>query len=96
MLTLPINCIGTVFTVLWEKVYWQGHEDRGTFTFSVSLHDNGDIIFAYYSLPISIQAIHDDKHPVKIGLSDAYIIDNAKFCKYFYSLSFKFRFLNIN
>lgn len=40
-------------------------------------------MFAYYSLPMMIHTIQDDKHPVKIGLSDAYIIDKTIFCKYY-------------
>lgn len=73
---------GTAFTVLWEKVSLQDKQDVGHFTFSVTLHESGDIVFAYYSLPMMIHAIQDDKHPVKIGLSDAYIIEKTIFCKH--------------
>lgn len=72
---------GTAFTVVWENVSLQERHDDGSFTFSVSLYNNGDITFAYKSVPILIEKIVDDKHPVKIGLSDAYIIDNTIFCK---------------
>lgn len=71
---------GTAFTVVWEKVSLQDHHEDGSFTFSVSLYKTGDITFAYQSVPISTEKIVDDKHPVKIGLSDAYIIDNTIFC----------------
>lgn len=57
-------------------------EHNGTFTFGVTLYDNGNITFAYKSIPIAIEKIQDDKHPVKIGLSDAYIIDKTIFCKF--------------
>ncbi|XP_037027633.1 plexin domain-containing protein 2 isoform X2 [Bradysia coprophila] len=70
---------GTAFTVLWENVSLQDKHDVGQFTFSVTLHESGDIVFAYYSLPMMIHSIQDDKHPVKIGLSDAYIIDKTIF-----------------
>lgn len=70
---------GTAFTVLWENVSLQDRQDVGQFTFSVTLHESGDIVFAYYSLPMMIHTIQDDKHPVKIGLSDAYIIDKTIF-----------------
>lgn len=73
---------GSVFTVVWENVTLQDHGDQKAFTFSASLHDNGDIEFAYLNIPISIKKIHDDKHPVKIGLSDAYIIDKTIFCEF--------------
>jgi hypothetical protein len=51
----------------------------GPFTFSASLYSNGNITFNYYSLPVAIQKIEDNKHPVKVGISDAYIIDNTVF-----------------
>lgn len=70
---------GTAFTVLWEKVNLQDNARNGTFTFSATLFKNGDITFAYYSVPVDVQAIHNDKHPVKVGLSDAYIIDKTIF-----------------
>lgn len=74
-------CTGTAFTVLWEKVRLQDKDKAGTFTFSATLYDTGDIIFAYYSVPMTVEAIQNDKHPVKVGLSDAYIIDKTIFCK---------------
>uniref|UniRef100_A0A1L8E3F4 Putative extracellular protein tem7 n=2 Tax=Nyssomyia neivai TaxID=330878 RepID=A0A1L8E3F4_9DIPT len=70
---------GTAFTVLWENLYLQDHETDKPFTFSASLHKSGDIIFAYYSVPMPIEAIKDEKHPVKVGLSDAYISDKTIF-----------------
>uniref|UniRef100_A0A336ML95 CSON001527 protein n=1 Tax=Culicoides sonorensis TaxID=179676 RepID=A0A336ML95_CULSO len=73
---------GTAFTVLWENVRLQDKDKVGTFTFSATLYNTGDIIFAYYSVPINIDSIQDDKHPVKVGLSDAYIIDKTIFCKF--------------
>lgn len=72
---------GTAFTVIWEKVSLHDKQDVGTFTFSTTLHKNGDIVFTYFSVPILINSIQDDKHPVKVGLSDAYIIDKVVFCK---------------
>lgn len=74
--------LGTCFTVLWENVTLQDNRKIGTFTFSVSLHKIGQIVFTYFSVPIEVSTIHDDKHPVKIGLSDAYIIDKTIVCKY--------------
>lgn len=51
------------------------------FTFSVTLMNTGDITFAYKTVPMSIESIKDEKHPVKIGLSDAYIIDKTIYCE---------------
>uniref|UniRef100_A0A2M4CWZ4 Putative extracellular protein tem7 n=2 Tax=Anopheles darlingi TaxID=43151 RepID=A0A2M4CWZ4_ANODA len=71
---------GQTFTVVWENVFLQDRPNNGSFTFSVMLNKSGDIVFAYKKIPIDIQQIIDNpstKHPVKIGLSDAYIIDKT-------------------
>lgn len=60
------------------------------FTFSVTLYNTGDITFAYKNIPMAIDAIKDEKHPVKIGLSDAYIIDKTIYCKFFFLLCIKY------
>ena len=71
--------IDKAFHVYWERVYLQNKQDVGPFTFSASLYQDGDIVFAYYFLPIPVTQIEDDKHPVKVGVSDAYIIDKTVF-----------------
>lgn len=38
---------GTVFVVQWDKVYLQGKEDMGSFTFQAALHSSGRIVFGY-------------------------------------------------
>merc|ERR1719220_3349170 len=43
------------------------------------IRDDGDIAFSYKSVPRVIDAIDDEEHPVKVGLSDAYIIDRTIF-----------------
>lgn len=53
-----------------------------TFTFAVTLYKNGDIVFAYKHIPIDVQQINDTQHPVKVGISDAYLNDNIIFCEY--------------
>ncbi|XP_052893847.1 plexin domain-containing protein 1 isoform X2 [Anopheles moucheti] len=72
---------GETFIVVWENVILQDRPNNGTFTFSVTLNKSGDIVFAYKKIPISIQQIFENpltkNHPVKIGLSDAYIIDKT-------------------
>lgn len=76
---------GTAFTVIWENVPLQeGSPPKPLqlFTFSVTLYNTGDIAFAYKTIPIAIELIKDEKHPVKIGLSDAYIIDKTIYCKF--------------
>lgn len=71
----------------------QSRSELGPFTFSASLYSNGNVVFAYYSLPIEIEKIEDDKHPVKVGVSDAYIIDKTIYreCVMFF-LKFLYKF----
>ncbi|KAH8356567.1 hypothetical protein KR200_003727 [Drosophila serrata] len=66
---------GTAFTAVWENVTLQDKPEFGKFTFSVTLHQSGDVVFGYFRVPTLINSIQDHKHPVKVGLSDAYIID---------------------
>lgn len=47
------------FHVYWERVLLQNKKEAGPFTFSASLYDDGDIVFAYYYLPIDITSIED-------------------------------------
>ncbi|KAL1116512.1 hypothetical protein AAG570_004984 [Ranatra chinensis] len=70
---------GTAFTVEWYHVTLEDHTDAGHFTFQVTLHSSGDIVFVYKELPILVEDIEDFNHPVKVGLADAYIIDRTVF-----------------
>ncbi|CAK9831942.1 Plexin domain-containing protein 2 [Anthophora retusa] len=70
---------GTAFTVVWEKVVLQDKPKAGAFTFQVTLHKNGDIVFVYSVIPLMVELIEDKAHPVKVGLSDAYIMDRIVF-----------------
>ncbi|KAI0224284.1 Plexin domain-containing protein 2 [Lamellibrachia satsuma] len=67
---------GTALIVLWENLLLQDDEEAGPFTFEVILHEDGTIIFSYYQLPMSISSIVQFKHPVKVGLSDAFYVDS--------------------
>ncbi|XP_009323892.1 PREDICTED: plexin domain-containing protein 1, partial [Pygoscelis adeliae] len=67
---------GTVFVVQWDKVYLQGKEDMGSFTFQVALHSTGRIVFGYKEIPVPVLQISAAQHPVKAGLSDAFMILN--------------------
>lgn len=70
----------TALTVTWNNVTLQDKPKAGGFTFQATLHSNGDVIFAYKHLPITIREIDSTTHPVKIGLSDAYVLDKTIFC----------------
>ncbi|XP_053767710.1 plexin domain-containing protein 1 isoform X2 [Desmodus rotundus] len=68
---------GTVFVVQWDHVYLQGREDRGSFTFQAALHRDGRIVFGYKEIPMSVLEISSSQHPVKTGLSDAFMTVNT-------------------
>ncbi|CAB0036450.1 unnamed protein product [Trichogramma brassicae] len=70
---------GTAFTVEWENVQLQDKPEAGAFTFQVTLLQNGDIVFVYKAIPLLVENIEDKEHPVKIGLSDAYMMDRTVF-----------------
>ncbi|XP_043283105.1 plexin domain-containing protein 2 [Venturia canescens] len=70
---------GTAFTVEWERVVLQDRPKAGGFTFQATLHENGNIVFVYSKIPLTVEAIEDTAHPVKVGLSDAYIMDRTIF-----------------
>ncbi|KAF7705177.1 plexin domain-containing protein 1 isoform X2 [Silurus meridionalis] len=64
---------GKVFVVQWDKVRLQGREAEGAFTFQAALHRNGTIVFGYRDVPLSVERINSTEHPVKVGLSDAFM-----------------------
>uniref|UniRef100_A0A8D2J0T7 Plexin domain containing 1 n=1 Tax=Varanus komodoensis TaxID=61221 RepID=A0A8D2J0T7_VARKO len=68
---------GTVFVVQWDQVYLEGKEDRGCFIFQTALHSDGRIVFGYKDIPMSVLEISSTQHPVKAGLSDAFMILNS-------------------
>ena len=49
----------------------------GEFNFQVVLAKDGRIWFSYKAIPMTLQEIRQDAHPVKVGLSDAYYIDTT-------------------
>ncbi|KAK2822610.1 hypothetical protein Q5P01_022675 [Channa striata] len=65
---------GTALVVQWDHVYLQDNVSLGTFTFQAVLHSDGRIVFAYKQIPIDINGIRNENHPVKVGLSDAFVV----------------------
>ncbi|XP_060775052.1 uncharacterized protein plxdc2a [Neoarius graeffei] len=65
---------GTTLTVQWDHVYLQDDPHLGSFTFQASLNSDGRITFAYKEIPVDISEIRSENHPVKIGLSDAFVV----------------------
>ncbi|XP_076000356.1 plexin domain-containing protein 1-like [Genypterus blacodes] len=65
---------GEVFVVQWERVRLQGKESIGAFTFQAALYKTGSITFNYRDIPLPIDSISSADHPVKAGLSDAFMV----------------------
>ncbi|XP_022095783.1 plexin domain-containing protein 2-like isoform X2 [Acanthaster planci] len=66
---------GTALTVEWREQNLLGSIRAGIFTFQVTVVKDGRIIFAYKEIPIPVDSISDARHPVKVGIADAYYID---------------------
>ncbi|XP_074512371.1 plexin domain-containing protein 1-like isoform X1 [Sebastes fasciatus] len=65
---------GEVFVVQWERVRLPGKESEGGFTFQAALYKTGTITFSYRDIPLSLDVIGTAEHPVKAGLSDAFMV----------------------
>ncbi|XP_047215705.1 plexin domain-containing protein 1-like isoform X2 [Girardinichthys multiradiatus] len=65
---------GEVFVVQWERVRLPGKESEGAFTFQAALYKTGRITFSYRDIPLSLDEIGSAEHPVKAGLSDAFLV----------------------
>ncbi|XP_028268526.1 plexin domain-containing protein 1-like isoform X2 [Parambassis ranga] len=65
---------GQKFVVQWEQVRLPGKESVGGFTFQAALYKTGVIIFSYREIPLSLDMISSAEHPVKAGLSDAFMV----------------------
>uniref|UniRef100_A0A7N9ATR8 Plexin domain-containing protein 1-like n=1 Tax=Mastacembelus armatus TaxID=205130 RepID=A0A7N9ATR8_9TELE len=64
---------GNLFVVQWDKVRLKDRESEGPFTFQAALHRNGTIVFNYRDIPLPVVKINSTEHPVKVGLSDAFM-----------------------
>ncbi|KAI3374793.1 hypothetical protein L3Q82_021347 [Scortum barcoo] len=65
---------GTALVVQWNRIHLQDNVSVGTFTFQAVLHSDGRIVFAYKEVPVDINNISTESHPVKVGLSDAFVV----------------------
>lgn len=64
---------GEKFVVEWRKVQLREQHEAGAFTFQTTLFRSGSIVFVYKSIPMNVSEISDEQHPVKCGISDAYL-----------------------
>ncbi|XP_043920578.1 plexin domain-containing protein 2 isoform X2 [Protopterus annectens] len=65
---------GTALVVQWDHVHLQDNYNLGSFTFQATLHSDGRIIFGYKDVPVLVTRISSTNHPVKVGLSDAFVV----------------------
>ncbi|XP_068504796.1 plexin domain-containing protein 2 isoform X2 [Syngnathus scovelli] len=65
---------GSALVVQWSRLHLQDNIRSGTFTFQAALHSDGRIVFAYKEIPVDIRDISSENHPVKVGLSDAFMV----------------------
>ncbi|XP_063730065.1 plexin domain-containing protein 2 isoform X2 [Eleginops maclovinus] len=65
---------GTALVVQWDHVHLQDNYNLGSFTFQATLHNSGRIVFAYKEIPVDLSQISSVNHPVKVGLSDAFVV----------------------
>ncbi|XP_076601247.1 plexin domain-containing protein 2 [Chaetodon auriga] len=65
---------GTALVVQWNRIHLQDNISLGPFTFQAVLHSDGRIVFSYKEVPIDISDISTENHPVKVGLSDAFVV----------------------
>ncbi|XP_037319676.2 plexin domain-containing protein 1-like isoform X2 [Pungitius pungitius] len=64
---------GHLFVVQWDNVRLKDREAEGSFTFQAILDRNGTVVFNYRDIPIPVEQINSTEHPVKVGLSDAFL-----------------------
>ncbi|XP_040823828.1 plexin domain-containing protein 2 isoform X2 [Ochotona curzoniae] len=65
---------GTALVVQWDHVHLQDNYNLGSFTFQATLLMDGRIIFGYKEIPVLVTQISSSNHPVKVGLSDAFVV----------------------
>ncbi|XP_030610901.1 plexin domain-containing protein 1-like isoform X2 [Archocentrus centrarchus] len=71
--TVKYSDNGNLFVVQWDKVRLKDREAAGPFTFQAVLHKNGTIVFNYRDIPLPVEEINSTEHPLKVGLSDAFM-----------------------
>uniref|UniRef100_G1NV93 Plexin domain containing 2 n=1 Tax=Myotis lucifugus TaxID=59463 RepID=G1NV93_MYOLU len=72
--SVPMGFPGTALVVQWDHVHLQDNYNLGSFTFQATLLIDGRIIFGYKEIPVLVTQISSTNHPVKVGLSDAFVV----------------------
>ncbi|KAG8573726.1 hypothetical protein GDO81_012514, partial [Engystomops pustulosus] len=65
---------GTALVVQWDHVHLKDNYSLGSFTFQATLINDGRIVFGYKEIPLPVIEISSTNHPVKVGLSDAFVV----------------------
>lgn len=65
----------SLFISEWTNIQLGDNPTAGLFSFQSTLRNNGEITFAYKQIPIPIASISDEAHPMKMGIADAFYID---------------------
>ncbi|KAG8443236.1 hypothetical protein GDO86_011878 [Hymenochirus boettgeri] len=65
---------GTALVVQWDHVHLRDNYSLGSFTFQATLRRDGRIVFGYKDIPVPVMHISSTNHPVKVGLSDAFVV----------------------
>lgn len=65
---------GSALVVQWSQVFLQDESRLGPFTFQAVLRQDGRILFTYKQIPVDVDLISSEHHPVRVGLSDAFVV----------------------
>ncbi|KAM9789407.1 plexin domain-containing protein 2 [Neosynchiropus ocellatus] len=68
---------GSALVVQWSQVRLRDDPSLGAFTFQAALLSDGRMVFAYREVPVRISSLEAKHHPVKVGVSDAFVVINA-------------------
>ncbi|CAB4010318.1 Hypothetical predicted protein, partial [Paramuricea clavata] len=66
------------FTVEWRNLKLQ-NQQAGTFSFQCSILKNGTIVFAYKDIPVPVSDLKSNTFPVRVGLSDGFVIRYVRY-----------------
>ncbi|RWS25165.1 Plexin domain-containing protein 2-like protein [Leptotrombidium deliense] len=66
----------THFVVQWLNVQLGEQNTKESFSFQATLLKSGKIVFVYKNIPFSVKMISNSTHPLRLGISDAYIIED--------------------
>ena len=66
-----------MFITQWSNLYLETNKDAGTFTFQVQLKPNGDILFVYKKIPLSVEATSKQSYESFYGIADGFILNTS-------------------